>query len=182
MRQRTRQEAERAQEQADARAARELQAQFDRQLVQGQNSSYEKSLRVDQERKRERAEGESRKEEAQKEERRLQQRQKERESERHRLRQELRAEPEADAEGVVVLAFRLPSGSRLSRRFLESDPLHTVLAFCKQSEQVIDAIPGELQLSSSFPRRIFDEEDATSSLTDLGLAPKALLVLRSADA
>lgn len=37
-------------------------------------------------------------------------------------------EPASDAAGALTLAFRLPGGSRLTRRFLASDSLATVAA------------------------------------------------------
>jgi hypothetical protein len=128
-------ESERALSEADARAARALQATFDRELVKDQDQGYEESLRADQDKKREKL----KEQDALEEEEQLLAQQAIAESlalERDQAMLELRDEPAAGADGVVELAFRLPTGGRLSRRFLSSDTMDFVFMFLRCSQEV----------------------------------------------
>jgi hypothetical protein len=129
-------ESERALSEADAHAARALQASYDRELVKDQDSSYEESLRADQEKKRKNAEEERKNQEA---EDRLHEEEKAAlllAQEREKARLELSEEPEVDAKGLIELAFRLPNGSRLNRRFLLTDTMQLVFTFLRCSQEV----------------------------------------------
>ncbi|ETI31732.1 hypothetical protein, variant 1 [Phytophthora nicotianae CJ01A1] len=62
---------------------------------------------------------------------------------------DLTPEPDAGAPGVTRVQIRVPDGSRLTRRFLKSDPLAMVWTFVK--DQVSEARTRAFELRTSFP-------------------------------
>ncbi|KAF1775968.1 Ubiquitin-related domain [Phytophthora cactorum] len=62
---------------------------------------------------------------------------------------ELAPEPEAGAPGVTRVQIRVPDGSRLTRRFLKTDPLAMVWTFVKA--QVPEARARAFELRTAFP-------------------------------
>ncbi|KAK1946379.1 Plant UBX domain-containing protein 7 [Phytophthora citrophthora] len=62
---------------------------------------------------------------------------------------ELAPEPDAGAPGVTRVQIRVPDGSRLTRRFLKTDPLAMVWTFVK--DQVPEARARAFELRTAFP-------------------------------
>ncbi|KAG2483234.1 hypothetical protein HYH03_017891 [Edaphochlamys debaryana] len=83
----------------------------------------------------------------------------------------LEAEPE-EGEGVIEVAFRLPGGSRASRRFRLAQPASQLFAFVAAQTGLA---AGGLGIMTQFPRKELPPSDSTS-LSDLGLTHRTLLV------
>lgn len=64
---------------------------------------------------------------------------------------ELTPEPTADAEGVVRIKFRLPTGKRCVRRFLGSDPVEMIPTFVNDASK--DGQGRRVELRFGFPPR-----------------------------
>ena len=82
-------------------------------------------------------------------------------------------EPPADAAGVVQLALRLPTGTRLQRRFLASHTVGEVAAFVA-AEGGVDM--SSHALATSFPRRQLVDTIATLEVRRCRLCELALKV------
>lgn len=68
---------------------------------------------------------------------------------------------------------------RDTRRFQASDPLQAVFDFADAQE---DNAAAAYSLASNFPRRVFSAgEHGAATLSELGLAPQALLFVQPAD-
>lgn len=82
----------------------------------------------------------------------------------------LPAEPAAEGgEATVVCLFRLPDGSRASRRFLLSQPLQLLFDYV-DSQGAGGMEFGAYQLVTQYPRRVFVPSSGQSTLSDVGLA------------
>ncbi|GLC57851.1 hypothetical protein PLESTB_001280800 [Pleodorina starrii] len=81
-------------------------------------------------------------------------------------------EPEAEAEGVIEVAFRLPTGSRCSRRFALTSPSSHLLAFLAP---LMGLPPARVALSTAFPKKEL-ECSRDTSLSQLGLTHRTMLV------
>ncbi|KAL5011050.1 hypothetical protein ScPMuIL_013355 [Solemya velum] len=68
------------------------------------------------------------------------------------------------------LQVRLPDGSSLTQQFPSSDPLQSVYNFVQQH------MGGDIRLSTTYPRRTFSDEDMSTSLASLLLAPTATII------
>jgi hypothetical protein len=182
---------------ASAEAEREAERVLEREIRAQQDSEYEEAKLMDQLRKEEerRQEAEDAEmvglilaQEAEEAQRRA-----EAEAELERRRAALPDEPpaaggagagaKADAAAVCSLAFRLPDGSRIQRRFRAAAPLAGVLEFLDLEPAVRALVkPGRWQLGNSYPRvMLAGEEKARATLTELGLAPSAMLVVYDLD-
>ncbi|GFR48751.1 hypothetical protein Agub_g10709 [Astrephomene gubernaculifera] len=84
---------------------------------------------------------------------------------------QLDPEPE-EGEGVIEVAFRLPSGSRTARRFRLSSPSGQLFAFLAPQ---LGTAPTGLALSTTFPKKELPCSPETS-LAELGLTHRTLLV------
>lgn len=87
------------------------------------------------------------------------------------------AEPAEGAEGVLTVAFRLPSGSRLSRRFNKADSVAVAAAYVAQQM----AASGELAagkrvvLSTQFPKKVL--QDVEQQLDAAGIEDRSILTV-----
>ena len=72
------------------------------------------------------------------------------------------------------IQFRLVDGSTQNSSFKADDSLQVI--YNHLSEQVMNNMP--FDLSMTFPRKVFSEEDKCKTLKELGLVPSAVLVLR----
>lgn len=101
------------------------------------------------------------------------------EYERRRLRASLTAEPPEGAEGVCVLAIRLPNGVKVQRRMLAEDTIGALRTFvAAQRLDHPDAIPDEFHIVMDYPRRQFDDDSVT--LRAAGMCPRAAVNILSA--
>jgi len=75
------------------------------------------------------------------------------------------------------LQIRLPSGSPLVHVFRAKETLSAVRLFVQLNRK--DGVGSEspVRLSTSFPRRVFEEEDYEKPLDSLGLTPSAVLMV-----
>lgn len=84
-------------------------------------------------------------------------------------------EPTEGADGAITVAFRLPSGARLSRRFSTTDTVAVAQAYLVQ--HLISS--GEMrqgqrvQLSTQFPKKILDQGEA--ELAAAGVEDRSML-------
>ncbi|KAL8053777.1 hypothetical protein ABFX02_05G096200 [Erythranthe guttata] len=78
-------------------------------------------------------------------------------------------EPTADDENAVTLLLRMPDGNKCERRFLKSDKLQCLFDFIDVGRVVK---PGSYRLVRHYPRRVFSDEESTSTLHELGLTSK----------
>ncbi|KAG7387819.1 UBX domain-containing protein 7, partial [Phytophthora boehmeriae] len=85
----------------------------------------------------------------------------------------LSPEPEVGAPGVTRIQIRVPDGSRLTRRFLKSDPLAMVWSFVK--EQVPEARGRAFELRTAFPPSAVAYND-TLSIVEGKLENASLMV------
>ena len=71
--------------------------------------------------------------------------------------------------------MRLPSGAPLVHAFGVKEPLSAVRLFVQMNRQ--DGGAGEVRLMTSFPKKVFVEEDFENTLENLGLVPSAVLIV-----
>ena len=96
------------------------------------------------------------------------------EAERAALAAALPPEPPAGEEGVVLVSFRLPTGSKVQRRFRDSEPLSHVRRFL-QTQEEMQPHGDKFKILSNFPRKVHENQDAT--LTSLKLGKQILFVV-----
>ena len=86
-------------------------------------------------------------------------------------------EPAADEDGVVNIAFRLPDGSRVMRRFLSSHSARALFLFIDGYEKLhadssrLAVEPGSYRLVAQHPRRVIESKDA-GTIEEAGLTHK----------
>lgn len=86
-------------------------------------------------------------------------------------------EPAADEDGVVNIAFRLPDGSRVMRRFLSSHSARALFLFIDGYEKLhtdssrLAVEPGAYRLVAQHPRRVIESGDA-GTIEEVGLTHK----------
>uniref|UniRef100_M4BXY9 UBX domain-containing protein n=1 Tax=Hyaloperonospora arabidopsidis (strain Emoy2) TaxID=559515 RepID=M4BXY9_HYAAE len=85
----------------------------------------------------------------------------------------LTPEPDAGAPGTTRVQIRVPDGSRLTRRFVKTDPLAMVWSFVK--DQVPEARERAFELRTAFPPRVVAYND-TLSIQDGKLENASLMV------
>lgn len=71
--------------------------------------------------------------------------------------------------------IRLPSGAPLVQSFGVKEPLSAVRLFVQMNRQ--DGATGDVKLMTSFPKKVFVEEDFENTLENLGLVPSAVLMV-----
>mmetsp|Transcript_1045 Transcript_1045/g.2464 ORF Transcript_1045/g.2464 Transcript_1045/m.2464 type:complete len:366 (+) Transcript_1045:95-1192(+) len=158
--------------------ARRIEREQANELRRQQDEEYQESLRADQERERMRLEEQQREEDE-----RLEQQRQEDEAarkEEERLQQAKEMVRPAPASGGTRVRFTLPSGKKLDRRFHDDDTVGVLKAFLQLhfTDNEIDI--ANIGLSSTYPRKVFDEDDVT--LKDGGLSPQAVLMVQDLDA
>lgn len=86
-------------------------------------------------------------------------------------------EPQEGSEGVLTVAFRLPSGSRLSRRFSRADRVGVVAAYVAQQMAASGevAVGKRVLLSTQFPKRVL--EDMEQQLEAVGVEDRSILTV-----
>ncbi|ESO90181.1 hypothetical protein LOTGIDRAFT_192354 [Lottia gigantea] len=94
------------------------------------------------------------------------------EAKKAKLQEEQKAAVEAEARRseTARIQFRLPDGSSIPNSFPSTDTLQSVLDFITQH------VGGPVTLSTTFPRRTFEDSDMNKTLIDLQLAPSAVLI------
>lgn len=81
---------------------------------------------------------------------------------------------------MASIAFRAPSGKRITRRFLKTDSIKVLYDYLRTvgGEALgFDNEDSDFQLLQPMPRKVF-EEDASATLESKGLAPQALLTIK----
>ncbi|GIL78618.1 hypothetical protein Vretimale_6219 [Volvox reticuliferus] len=84
----------------------------------------------------------------------------------------LEPEPEAEGEGVIEVAFRLPTGTRCSRRFTLTSPSSALFTYVGP---LLCLPAARIALSTAFPKKEL-ERSRTTTLGDLGLTHRTMLV------
>lgn len=86
-------------------------------------------------------------------------------------------EPAEGTEGVLTVAFRLPSGSRLSRRFSKADSVAVLAAYVEQQMRASGELAGTrgVVLSTQFPKKALQELD--QSLEAAGIEDRSILTV-----
>ncbi|XP_041371493.1 UBX domain-containing protein 4-like [Gigantopelta aegis] len=69
------------------------------------------------------------------------------------------------------LQFRLTDGTSITQEFSSTDTLQTAYTFISQH------LNGSVTLSTIFPKRVFTEDEMTSTLASLNLAPSAVIIV-----
>lgn len=77
------------------------------------------------------------------------------------------------------IQFRKPDGSLVAHEFLASDAFQVVRDYV--ANELLGGRSSNFTLASSFPRRLFSEQDADMSLVQLDLAPTAVILVQSSD-
>ncbi|XP_060522798.1 FAS-associated factor 2 [Cylas formicarius] len=169
-----------------ARAER-FETSLNRSLRQHQDEAFMESLRADQE--KERIKEESRRAEAERQ-RQYEQELREEEERRLALQQEklnsvskVPSEPDISDPNAVHVVFKLPSGSRLERRFLKSHSLEHVFyfVFCHPNA------PDSFEITTNFPKRVLKcrpqhQRERVETLEQAGLKNREVLFINDLDA
>ncbi|KAF7286828.1 hypothetical protein GWI33_003885 [Rhynchophorus ferrugineus] len=169
-----------------ARADR-FEQSINRSIRQHQDEAFLESLRADQEKERLREEKKRAEEEERK---RLEIEAKEEEERREALQREkiesvdkVPPEPDVGHPDAVHVVFKLPSGSRLERRFLKSHSLEHVFyfVFCHPNS------PDYFEITTNFPKRVLNcrpgnERDRVLTLEQAGLKNREVLFINDLDA
>ena len=96
-----------------------------------------------------------------------------------RLTKTFLEEPVGD---VCTLRLQLPDGKKLTRRFLTTDTIGSVLDYLfLHFHQQDESSCANLSLNQNFPKNTFTKEKADLSLKDAGLCPKAALYVQDCD-
>ena len=98
-----------------------------------------------------------------------------REQRRKAIRESMKEEPAATESGLTKLSLRLPSGSRLIRRFHSSDVIQSVYDFVDIQDLAPLPAEAEFVLVNTYPRKIYSQMD--QSLEEAGLVPTASLIV-----
>lgn len=172
---------------SQARAER-LERSFTQSLRQQQDEAYEVSLRADQEKERrrqEKLEEEQKVQAAIDAEKRAEEEKKQNIA---RLKIDLASsvpsEPSASESSVLMFVFKLPSGARTERRFLDSDSIQTVynFIFCHPGS------PDHFEITTNFPKRVLysDAKETNispeASIASVGLQNREVLFINDLDA
>jgi len=145
----------------------------DRKLRQEQDLAFMQSLAVDQAKEQQILQQQRRIEEEkaakEKEEQEQIEKQQQKQREREQIFRRLPYEPGLDEAGVTQLVVRLTDGSRVQRRFKNTDKLQVVFDFINSKDIEIE----EYELVTNFPRKSFSDPNMT--LEQAGLYPQASL-------
>eukprot|EP00294_Goniomonas_avonlea_P006408 CAMPEP_0114562184 /NCGR_PEP_ID=MMETSP0114-20121206/12390_1 /TAXON_ID=31324 /ORGANISM="Goniomonas sp, Strain m" /LENGTH=243 /DNA_ID=CAMNT_0001747845 /DNA_START=72 /DNA_END=803 /DNA_ORIENTATION=- len=151
-----------------------------RALRAQQDLEFQEGLAADRARAREQEEAELA---ARREEERLQRQEEEREEKEARRRRRrveaaanVKPEPPEEEGVTAIVAFRLPSGVRLQRRFRKTDQVQCLYDFVEANGELEHDV---FHLATHFPKTVFTDTSAT--LEEAGLHPQAMLFVDSAD-
>ncbi|KAI9355076.1 ubiquitin-related domain-containing protein [Zopfochytrium polystomum] len=150
-----------------------------RQIREQQDLAYQASLRADQEKEAKAREERERIQREKDEEERLKRQEEERiEAKKKRkqaLRESLPPEPAATEPELARIGIRLPSGSRIIRRFRASDKVEALYDFVESLD--LDPIPiaSDIVIAKSFPRKVLSDRYAT--MRESGLFPNETVVV-----
>lgn len=149
--------------------------ELSRRLREEQDRAYLESLEKDKQKQRTaeiERENEKRKlEELEREKRQEEERRMRIIKNRERLRETMPQEPTSGK--LVKVAFRLPDGSRVSRKFHETDTVELLYHFAGTHELHIDS--EDFIICSNFPRKEFENRSLT--LVEAGLSPAGMVVI-----
>mmetsp|Transcript_16406 Transcript_16406/g.27090 ORF Transcript_16406/g.27090 Transcript_16406/m.27090 type:complete len:146 (+) Transcript_16406:485-922(+) len=95
------------------------------------------------------------------------------------LKASLPEEPPKGQSGTIHLRLMLPDGSRLERRFLQSDQVQTVANYVECNAPMFADSPVPFRLVVNFPRRVLDKLDL--QLQDLNLGKQATVMCELTD-
>ncbi|XP_022224868.1 FAS-associated factor 2 [Drosophila obscura] len=178
---------------SQARADR-LERNFTQTLRRQQDEAYEQSLLADEEKERIRQRERDVVRQAQEAEERARQNVELRKQEIAKQKIELAtlvpAEPPADVAGVIAVVFKMPSGTRLERRFHQTNSLLDVyhFLFCHPES------PDEFEITTNFPKRVLytkadmdgaegaANETLNKTLQDVGLKNREVLFVNDLEA
>ncbi|XP_054269455.1 FAS-associated factor 2-like isoform X3 [Macrosteles quadrilineatus] len=153
-----------------ARAER-VERSFNQTLRRQQDEAYEMSLRADEAKERRRREEKEQREEEERLVREAEEAERQRKEELQRQKIELvalvpREPPAADPQSVCVV-FKMPNGTRLERRFLQTHTLEDIFHFVFCHPQS----PDEFEITTNFPKRTLDCKgpSKTQTLNEWGL-------------
>ena len=73
------------------------------------------------------------------------------------------------------IQIRLQDGGKLEQTFKSKEPLSAVRVFVQMNRGSGD--PAPIKLMTSFPRKVFAEEDYEKPLEVLGLCPSAVIIM-----
>ncbi len=89
------------------------------------------------------------------------------------------AQPDASNPLSIKLVFKLPTGTRIERVFLKSDPLSSLHNFVFAHEEC----PHNFEIVKNFPRKVIECSDETqTSILDYGINEPMLLFVNDLDA
>jgi len=78
---------------------------------------------------------------------------------------------------ITQIVIRLPDGSRLQRRFLQSNNVQTIFDYINSSQPTLLDIDYDLVMN--FPRKVFNQEGSNDvTLKEAGLCPQASLFVQ----
>eukprot|EP00455_Lapot_gusevi_P055612 TRINITY_DN9060_c0_g5_i4.p1 TRINITY_DN9060_c0_g5~~TRINITY_DN9060_c0_g5_i4.p1 ORF type:complete len:295 (+),score=63.22 TRINITY_DN9060_c0_g5_i4:271-1155(+) len=168
--------------------AEDLQREEERRLRDLQAQEYEEALERDRQREREEEERkqkelEARRAREEEEKRRFEEEQRqlallrEKEEQLQRKRESLPPEPEQGTRGAVGLSIRLPDGSQITRRFMDSDQLQVVFDYISCNELKIDGQPiHKWEVVTHYPKRVLSDPSIT--LRQANLIGRAVLFVQ----
>ena len=86
-------------------------------------------------------------------------------------------EPAEGVDGVLTVAFRLPTGSRLSRRFSTADSVAVVTAYVAQQMRASGELTAgqRVVLSTQFPKKVLQQLD--QQLDAAGVEDRSILTV-----
>ena len=173
---------EHGQDMAIARADRK-EMDLARRIREEQDQAYQESLRIDREKQRQRErelEEEQRKRDLERQRELDKERRVHRKEEtRKRLLETLPTEPtleqaNAQAKKLCKVAFRLPNGTRVDRKFWEEDVVEALYHFVGTHDLHIEG--EEFVLCTNFPRRKIGRSNEVT-LKEVGLSPAGMVVV-----
>ncbi|ODN02705.1 FAS-associated factor 2-B [Orchesella cincta] len=157
-----------------------LERSMTQTLRQQQDVAYEESLRADQEKERRKAEEKEKKRQEEMEKQRLEDEERNRREEIKRQKvlagETLKAEPAANDPDLVRVVIKLPSGTRLERKFLKTDSLKHLYQFVFSHKEA----PDFFEIATNFPKRnlpckITEENPEPPTFLDAGLGRNEML-------
>lgn len=146
-------------------------------LMQEQDAAYQESLIRDQERARKKEEEERAIRRIQEEEERVEREKQEKIAAREALRQKLKENlPEQTKEDTLSLLFRLPNGSRVSRKFSPNTTIKEIYEFAL----TCDESPNFFTLVSNFPKRVLpvDGDAHNKTCVEMGIQNSTTLFVQ----
>jgi len=149
-------------------------------IMQEQDSLYQESLLRDQQKAKEKREEEDAVRRVKEEEERAEREYQERKEARRLFREKLRSELEDESkEDCLSLLFRLPNGSRISRKFSPISTIQDVYEFAL----TCDDSPDYFDLVTNFPKRVLPSEGDcyTKTLNEMQLANASTLFVQEID-